>query len=162
MILQGQNFLGSLLIAGDGSFKNYCVNLSKQLNLQNVYFVGKVQFENAFDYYTVSDIFVLPSCLRGQPEAWGLTINEAMSLNLPIITTDAVGAFKDLVINGFNGYVVRNCYSFQLYKALKELLNDKDKNKSMGKNSRKIFDIFNSYEKMFKGFRNAIDLVSTN
>ena len=148
-----------LLIAGDGNFKPFCQNLAQTLNLQNINFLGSVAFEKAAYYYAMSDVFVLPSCLRGQSEGWGLVINEAMSMGKPIVTTDAVGSAFDLVENGVNGYVVRNGDADELYSALKRVLCDDELMKTMGRNSRKKFEQFNSYEKMFEGFKNAISYV---
>lgn len=148
-----------LLIAGDGDFRPFCENLAQELNLKNIKFLGSVPFEKAAYYYAMSDVFVLPSCLRGQSEGWGLVINEAMSMRKPIITTDAVGAAYDLVKNGLNGYVVKNGDVDDLYNALKRMLGDDKLMKTMGLNSRRIFDQFNSYEKMFEGFRSAISYV---
>jgi len=148
-----------LFIAGDGEFKSVCENLAKELNLRDSTFLGDIPFEQAASYYAISDVFVLPSCLRGQSEGWGLVINEAMSMGKPIITTDAVGAAYDLVKNGVNGYVVKNGDVDDLYSALKRILSDDELMKTMGRNSRRIFDQFNNYEKMFQGFKNAISYV---
>lgn len=148
-----------LLIAGDGEFRPFCENLAQELNLKNIKFLGSVPFEKAAYYYAMSDVFVLPSCLRGRSEGWGLVINEAMSMRKPIITTDAVGAAYDLVKNGLNGYVVKNGDVDDLYNALKRMLGDDKLMKTMGLNSRRIFEQFNSYEKMFEGFRSAISYV---
>ena len=148
-----------LVIAGGGEFRSVCEKLTEELNLRDVTFLGEIAFEKAASYYAMSDVFVLPSCLRGQCEAWGLVINEAMSVGKPIITTDAVGAAFDLVENGANGYVVKNGDADELYSALKRVLCDDELIKTMGRNSRKKFKQFNSYEKMFEGFKNAISYV---
>jgi glycosyltransferase involved in cell wall biosynthesis len=145
-----------LLIVGDGSFRLFCQDLARKLFLKNVHFIGSVQFEKSAIYYKISDVFVLPSCLRGHSEAWGLVINEAMSMAKPIITTDAVGAVHDLVKNGFNGYVVKSANVDELYDALRKLFHDKKTRIKMGRNSRKIFEQYNNYDKMFAGFKNAI------
>jgi len=53
-------------------------------------------------YYAACDVYVLCS----QRETWGLAVNEAMNAGKPVIVTDQVGAAKDLVGDGDNGYVV--------------------------------------------------------
>lgn len=148
-----------LLIAGEGDFRPFCENLARELNLKNIKFLGSVPFEKAASYYAMSDVFVLPSCLRGQSEGWGLVINEAMSMGKPIITTDAVDAAYDLVKHGVNGYVVKKGDVGELYSALKRVLCDDELINTMGRNSRKIFERLNSYEKMFEGFKNAFSYV---
>lgn len=147
-----------LLIGGSGNYKIVCENLSKKLKIEKIKFVGDVPNEKIYDYFHISDVFVLPSCIkRGQTEAWGLVINEAISAGKPVITTDAVGAAEDLVRNGENGYVVKSNNVEEMYEALKKIIDGgKNEIEKMGRYSMKIFDEFNSYNKMFAGFEQAI------
>ena len=90
----------SLLIGGDGPFRQYCEKLLKSMKIPDVSFAGSITPQSVIDIYQQADVFVLPSYLKGnQYEAWGLVINEAMSMSLPIITTTAVGAAYDLVVD---------------------------------------------------------------
>jgi glycosyltransferase involved in cell wall biosynthesis len=146
-----------LLIGGDGPYKFFCEDLSNKLKIKKIKFMGSIPNEKVNDYFDISDIFVLPSCIRVQSEAWGLVINEAMSLGKPIVTTDAVGAAEDLVHDGVNGYVVSNNNVDAMHLALKKMIDGGDHLiKEMGKNSLKIFNEFNDYNKMFSGFQKAI------
>jgi len=149
-----------LLIAGDGPFKKECEQLAKKLSIKNILFTGYVDPRDVGDYYRACDVFVLPSIfLSGQYEGWGLVINEAMAFGKPIVTTDAVGAAPDMVKDGINGYVVKNKNVDELYKALYKILSNDVLKEKMGKNSRKIFEEKNDYEKMFEAFKNAIEYV---
>jgi len=78
------------------------------------------------------DIFVLPSYREGVPR----TLLEASSMSKPIITTDAVGC-KEVVDDGYNGFLVDVKNSQQLASKIKILINDKNLRKTMGQNSRK-------------------------
>ncbi len=149
-----------LLIGGEGKFRLSCEKLARELEIRNIKFLGSIPSEKVGSYYKLSDIFVLPSCITNRAEAWGLVINEAMSMGKPIITTDAVGASYDLVKDGINGYVVKNKNVHELYEALKRILQDNRLMRAMGENSRKIFEEFNDYDKMFEGFKNAIVYVT--
>jgi glycosyltransferase involved in cell wall biosynthesis len=80
-----------------------------------------------------------------------------MSMGKPVITTDAVGAAEDLVRNGVNGYVVKNGEIEELYLALRKMVEDPRLRKTMGENSRIIFEEFNDFGKMFRGFKKAIE-----
>jgi glycosyltransferase involved in cell wall biosynthesis len=51
----------------------------------------------------VADVLVLPSRWDG----WGVVVNEAFSVGVPVIVSDSCGA-ADLVENGSNGYIFRN------------------------------------------------------
>lgn len=147
-----------LLIGGDGPFKSYCEILSNNIEVENIKFVGSIPNEKVYYYYHLSDIFVLPTCQRGNAEAWGLVINEAMSAGKPVVTTDAVGAADDLVKNGINGYVVPNNNIEEMYVALKKIIDGGDSLiGKMGNNSLRIFNEFNDYNKMFLGFKKAIE-----
>lgn len=147
-----------LLIGGDGPYKSHCEHLSSKINVENIKFTGSVPNEEVYDYYRLSDIFVLPTCQRGNAEAWGLVINEAMGAGKPIVTTDAVGAADDLVKNGINGYVIQNNNVDEMYLALKKILEGGDNLiEKMGNNSLQIFKKFNDYNKMFGGFKKAIE-----
>lgn len=146
----------SLLVAGDGPFKTECVKLAESLKIKHIEFIGSVDPENVGDIFSKVDVFVLPSCFRSNTyEAWGLVINEAMSMSLPIITTSAVGASSDMVLNQKNGIIVRDSNVSELYKAMKEILNYNIV--KMGQVSRKIFEEKNNFEKMSATFTSAIN-----
>lgn len=149
----------SLLIAGDGPFKDYCLNLSKELKINNIEFLGGIDPSHTKEIFTKADVFVLPSYFLGNLyESWGLVINEAMSMELPIITTTGVGASTDLVENGVNGFVVKQNDVTELYHAMKKIL-DCDL-KKMGQVSRRIFEEKNDFIKMADAFTSAINYVN--
>jgi len=144
-----------LLIVGKGEDERYFKKLSNRLKIKNVKFFGYL--ENVKSAYKVADIFVLPTYFyKHQGEGWGLVINEATSMGLPVITTDAVGASKDLVKNGKNGYIVKNGNVYMLFKAMKKIVNDDKMRKEMGINSRNIFEKYNDIEKSKCALQNAI------
>jgi glycosyltransferase involved in cell wall biosynthesis len=148
-----------LMIIGEGPFRPYCENLAKNLQVNNVKFYGKIQNEKVHKFYSCADIFVLPNSGIDQFEAWGLVINEAASMSLPIITTTAVGAAGEIVINNLNGYIVEHGNVTQLKFALETLIDDENKRKEMGKASRELFNKLNNYNKMYKSFADAISCV---
>ena len=71
--------------------------------------------------YTLGDVFVLPSLF----EPWGLAVNEAMSLGLPIIASDQVGAVPDLV-SPDNGWVFPAGNVPALSRVLDEALDNRE------------------------------------
>lgn len=91
-----------LLIIGGGDLQNSYEDYIKQNLLKNVNIIGFMQKEELFKYYCASDIFVLPT----REDVWGLVINEAMAVGLPVITTDNCNAGLELIENGENGYIV--------------------------------------------------------
>jgi glycosyltransferase involved in cell wall biosynthesis len=83
-----------LNICGDGPLKD---SLQNQVNLlgisENVTFYGEV--ENISEYLLKSDIFVMTSINEGFPNA----ILEAMSVGLPIVSTDCPSGPGEILIN---------------------------------------------------------------
>ena len=145
----------SLLVAGDGQFKPFCYKLSKSLKIPDIHFKGSVDPGMAHFIFSQADIFILPSRIIGNAyDAWGLVLNEAMSMSLPVITTDAAGASFDLVVDGYNGYLIKENSIDDLYKAMNLIL-DQDLSQ-MGENSRKTFDMKNDFKRMANGFSSAI------
>ena len=97
-----------LIVVGDGEFKNECESLVENLDLNNrIHFLGSCLSNEAPYYYKNSDIFVLPTRFRldanVQIESWGFTVNEAMALEVPVVTTTAVGSAFDLIVDGVTG-----------------------------------------------------------
>jgi len=145
-----------LLIGGDGPFRHYCEELARSLQIPDISFLGPVNPHSVVDLYEKANVFVLPSYFwQNRYESWGLVINEAISMSLPVITTKAVGAAYDLVIDGYNGFIVRDNDVTDLYEAMERII-DMDL-VQMGLNSRCLFEEKNDFAKMANGFTSAIE-----
>jgi len=87
-----------------------------------------------------STIFVLPSYREGLPR----TTLEAMSMELPVVTTDVVGC-RETVEEGVNGFIVPSHDGVALAQAIEKLLLNSALREKMGKAGRekaiKEFDI---------------------
>ena len=75
--------------------------LSKELGLLNTTFIGRVDPESIADVYDGADVYLNASEIDNQP----LSILEAFSCGLPIVTTGA-GGIPDMVSDGKTGMVV--------------------------------------------------------
>lgn len=147
-----------LWLVGEGRDEEYFKELTNELELKNVKFYGHIKTRDLANFYKAADVFVLPSYIyKGIIEGWGLVLNEAASMGLPIISTDAVGARKDLVKDGENGFIIKNGDEFELYKSIKKILLDDEMRKRMSKKSRKIFEKFNDVNKSVEALRKAIE-----
>lgn len=60
---------------------------------ENVHFLGAVDNKQLSVYYQTYDVFVLPSTF----EPWGLVVEEALNNGMPVIVSDKVGCWEDLV-----------------------------------------------------------------
>ncbi len=107
------------------------LKMQQEFGAQNVHFLPHKSKEELKEYYMASDVFTLMS--RG--EAWGLVVNEAMAMGLPVITTDKCVAGLELVEHGANGFIVgsEDLDSFTVHA--KQLLNNKELCLSMGQKS---------------------------
>ncbi|HVK66797.1 MAG TPA: glycosyltransferase family 4 protein [Polyangium sp.] len=124
-----------LVLVGDGPLRGELESLAKSLSAR-VHFVGFVNQKRMPAAYALGDVFVLPS--RFEP--WGLAVNEAMNLGLPIIASDQVGAVPDLV-GPVNGWVFPAGSVPALTRVLDEALAQNDGRASRGKASlRRIAD----------------------
>ena len=90
------------LIIGEGPEKDNLVNLAKELNVSGrIHFLGFVSEIEKFQYLQNSDVYVLSSLHEG----FGIVLQEAMQVGLPIISTDN-GGQVDFIKEGKNGYLV--------------------------------------------------------
>jgi len=97
-------------------------------------------------------VFVLPS----EREPFGLVINEVMNQGKAIITTDEVGAARDLVKNNKNGWVIEAGLEDALYNALFDALTcNEEKLISMGEQSLKKISGW-SFDQDIHGLREAL------
>jgi glycosyltransferase involved in cell wall biosynthesis len=85
-------------------------------------------------YLAQASVFVLPSYYReGVPRS----IQEAMAMARPIITTDAPGC-RETVIPGVNGFLVPVRDVDALVSAMERFINEPELIEKMGKESRRI------------------------
>lgn len=103
--------------------------------------------------YAAADMFVLPS--RGPGETWGLAVNEAMCMGLPIVASSHVGCARDLVQDGVNGVVFPAGDVEALANALREVLADDVRRIAMGEHSRVAIEKW-TYAQATSGLREAL------
>ena len=129
----------ALIFVGDGKLRQPMERWAKERGVNAVHFLG---FKNQTElprYYAASDLFVLPSSY----EPWGLVVNEAMCLGLPIITTSDVAAAWDLVRHGENGFVYSTGDLEALAHHIDDVLASPDKRRAMGRRSVEMIHPWN-------------------
>lgn len=142
-----------LVIAGAGKEEGKLKSLAGERG--DICFPGYVTGREKAKYYSVADVFVLPSF----HEAWALVINEAMFYGLPIITTEEAGSTGELVWD--NGLIVKAGDEGALEAALKKLLDNEELRQEMGQKSQeyvKHYDI--NYA--VKCFEDAVNYATKN
>jgi glycosyltransferase involved in cell wall biosynthesis len=125
----------SLVMIGEGELRKEMELFILENQLENVYLTGFVNQSLIANYYAVGDVFVMCS---EQGETWGLSVNEAMNFELPIVASDLVGSADDLVSPGVNGFTFPCGNVAELHKILDKFLGDSSLAKTMGRESKKI------------------------
>lgn len=86
-----------LLIVGDGPL---LAELEQTPNLhETVIFTGGIDYSHIYEYYAVSDVFVIPTL----EDNWSLVVPEAMACGLPIACSIYNGCYPELVHENENG-----------------------------------------------------------
>lgn len=87
-----------LIVVGSGSEYE---NLSIKYRMESVVFTGGVPYNIIYKYYSVADVFILPTV----EDNWSLVIPEAMACGLPVATSIYNGCYPELIKEGENGCV---------------------------------------------------------
>ncbi len=125
-IIQKKFPQASLKVAGDGSQRPMLERLAKDLQLRRTTFIGQVNPAVIADVYDSADVYLNGSEIDNQP----LSILEAFSCGLPIVTTDA-GGIPDMVKGGETGIVVSRDDSSQMAEGAIMLLENPEFAKQM-------------------------------
>jgi len=128
-----------LLILGDGPDKEYLQQLSAAAS-ERIHFLGFKEKEEVPYFFALSDIFIFASRYDG----WALVINEAAAADLPIISSNKVGAAMDNLINGYNGFTCDAEDVDEFYKCMNLLITDKQKRKEIVLNMRPLKELLSS------------------
>jgi glycosyltransferase involved in cell wall biosynthesis len=110
-----------LIMVGEGELRGDMEDLIRSENIKNVILTGFVNQSVISEYYIISDLFVMCS---GLGENWGLSVNEAMNFNLPLVISDLSGCAADLVVEGMNGYIFKTGNIKELAVKIKQVLVD--------------------------------------
>lgn len=103
----------------------------KNKSITNIHFLGFVDFETMLaKYLKFADFFVFPT----RYDIWGLVINEALSMGIPVVTTDKCGAGLTLVKNDYNGYITPVDDIEEMVKAINKLVENHIEEEGFGQN----------------------------
>jgi len=125
-------------IVGDGEEFEKLQNLIRKYHLENyVNLLGVKTQDQIIDIMNDSDIFLLPGIVDvdGRAETQGLVIQEAQAMCIPVIVSDA-GGMKYGVIDGVNGFIVKERDIETIVNKIEMLANDADLRNRMGNQAR--------------------------
>ena len=117
-----------LVLVGDGEH----LPVIRQLcdGRDDVVLTGSI-VEGVGPYFDAAEMYVLPG-------TGGLGINEAMAHRLPIVSGFADGSADDLVVDGENGFRLRESTPHELAEKMAVILDDPERAQRMGERSRQM------------------------
>jgi len=129
------------------------IDIINELNISH-----KVIFHGVKDSYTVNqfmkacDLYVQPSLREGMPP----TVLEAMMMGMPLLVSDA-GSLSEIVVDGYNGVVVKKADSLMLKDAILNLIDNPSILKYFSNNSLNISNEKYSLKKVIDDFEKILD-----
>jgi glycosyltransferase involved in cell wall biosynthesis len=109
-----------LVIVGEGLERTRMEELRRSLRLTDVVTLAGQQ-DNVNAYYSIANVFVLPSHSEGCPNV----LLEAMAAGVPVVATE-VGGIPEVVTNGRDAILVRKNDPAGLAAATAKILQDRD------------------------------------
>lgn len=99
-LVQQERPATSLLIVGDGPKRQAYEELVRNNRWGNVHFIGFQQADKLAQYLAIADLFVFHTLY----DPFGAVLSEAMSAELPVISSIYACATRDLVEDGATGF----------------------------------------------------------
>ena len=111
--LNAEGYKFNIWLIGKGKDTEFYKEMVLKLDLKNIKFFGEMK--NPFPYYKMSDAFVFSSCFEG----YGIVLNEARVIGIPIISTDVADA--SIITKEGYGILCRNDDD-GIYESMKRFL----------------------------------------
>lgn len=142
-----EDFMGrynpALLFCGDGELKEGMIRRYAKLpNFQRVFFLGNVPNSTIPEYYSMSDLYVIPSWFEGTP----IALMQAMSMGIPTIGTRVRG-ISSLIEDGYNGLLIEKDSASELKEKIIDLLSGKIDADRLSANARAFIKPMVDHEK---------------
>lgn len=116
-----------LIILGDGPLQAQLLDLAERLGIQgHVEFVGFVN--DPLHWFSKADVFVLASLWEG----FANVIVEAMSVGLPVVSTDCPHGPSEIITNGINGLLVEPANAVGLAEAMMAIVHNPGLREALG------------------------------
>jgi glycosyltransferase involved in cell wall biosynthesis len=123
-----------LCICGSGELEESLRRTARELGLSDGIFRGFIQAPDIARVLASSLALILPST----EEQWGLVVNEAVAMGLPILCSTNIGARDLLVRSGVNGFVFEPDNPAGLAYFMRRLASDEDEWRSFAEASLRV------------------------
>lgn len=143
----------TLKMAGNGPLLADIIKKIQQEKITNIHVLGTVAWTELADLYRQATCLILVSTA----ETWGMVANEAQELGKPVICTEACGCANDLILDGYNGLVIKQLSDLEernrIKQFLKELPEKSEYYADHSKRSSQIFGVEKLANEMYQGFQ---------
>jgi glycosyltransferase involved in cell wall biosynthesis len=150
-LLQARHPEASLTVAGSGSQAGALQRLARELGLQEVRFVGRVEPEAMPGLCDACDVFVNASVVDNQP----VSILEAFAAGLPVATTPT-GGIAEMVRHEETGLLVAPRDPVALAGAVARLLEQPARARDMARRARREVEAY-SWPRVRKAWAETYD-----
>lgn len=136
------------IIIGAGPRKNHLLKLTRDLQLEeNIVFMDEMPPAELIKYYSLADVFVLPSITSktGETEGFGVVLLEAMACGLAVVGGD-VGGIPDIIKDGETGLLARPRDPQDLGNQIIRLLSDVNLQEKVILNAQRLINTKFSWE----------------
>ena len=127
------------VLVGSEEFPGQMAQLTQQADKENlaawVTFTGEVERSKANLFYSLADVYLLPSFIEGMP----ITIIEALRSGLPVIST-RVGGIPDMIEDRVSGLLLNPGAPEEIAEAVLLLRRDPELRKKLAEGARRTFD----------------------
>ncbi|MEO5951597.1 MAG: glycosyltransferase family 4 protein, partial [Chloroflexia bacterium] len=134
---------GKALVVGAGPERDYLEKLCEELGMEvgkDVVFAGAVPEAELPAHYALADVYVH----TGREESFGLSVIEALSLGLPVVSVNEGGPC-DTVLDGVSGYLV-DATPEAMGSSIAQLWNNPDRAGMMGSTGAKFIESHYGWE----------------
>lgn len=108
MEIFAEQYEARLVIGGEGPLLQPLKDLAKEVGIADrVIFAERIPWNQVPEFFSIGDLFVLPSAQDEQGNIDGLptVLLEAMSCGLPVIASEIAG-IPEVITHGYNGHLV--------------------------------------------------------
>lgn len=126
-----------LIICGDGPLRKDLEQLVKKMHLEKfIRFTGYVTGQKKIDYFSLSDILIVPSIVTqsGDTEGLPVVILEGLAAGKAVVASNVSGV-KDIIKEGYNGFLVKQKDPAIIAEKVLELINNKELMRSISRNA---------------------------
>lgn len=129
--LKAEGYRFTLDMIGNGALEEKIQEMLVSENLTDcVNMLGVMKPMEVREMMEKSEIFLFTS---DRNEGWGAVLNESMNSACAVVASHSIGSVPFLLENGENGYIYKDDDTDDLYRKVKDLLDDAEKRKRISK-----------------------------